>query len=479
MAPLTVDDDAPNESEASLERPGAGHGQSEPFLERLLGRFRQRGRGKSRDAARDAQHVSELCHALLSERGEVSGARRAAEVLEAYRSLDAAGLELVFDRLVEEFSADPAQIRLACDAYQADPSQVNLVRLRTAAESPRQELFRRFNMTAGATGVLVDFREQLLKTLAGHPERVGIDADLIHLFRSWFNRGFLVLRRIDWRTSALVLERLVEHEAVHQVQGWRDLRRRLAADRRCYAFFHPALPDEPLIFIEIALTTGIATRVQPLLDPDAPVIDPARTDSAIFYSITNCQAGLRGVSFGNLLIKQVVEDLGREFPRLRTFATLSPIPGFVRWLASGDGAVRPKISSAVERLVAGSEREDPIDFDVLGESVRDEIKRWCAHYLLHARHGSEPYDPVARFHLTNGARLERLNWMGDTSPSGIKRSLGLMVNYVYRLDELEKNHEAYATQHQIVASAEFRRLAAPARRDAQALRKLSRSRTSG
>jgi malonyl-CoA decarboxylase len=188
---------------------------------------------------------------------------------------------------------------------------------------------------------------------------------------------------------------------------------------------------------------------------------------------------LRGVSFGNLLIKQVVEDLGREFPRLRTFATLSPIPGFVRWLASGDGSERPKMSSAVERLVAGSEREDTIASDMPAEAVRDEIKRLCAHYLLHARHGNEAYDPVARFHLTNGARLERLNWMGDTSPSGIKRSLGLMVNYVYRLDDLEKNHEAYATLHQIVASAEFRRLAASARRDAQALRRLSRSNTAG
>jgi malonyl-CoA decarboxylase len=479
MAQPITGDDAPNESDAPAAHSGVGPAQSEPFLERLLGRFRQRGRAKSPDAPRDARHVSELCHALLSERGEVSSARRAAEVLAAYRSLDAAGLELFFDRLVEEFSPDPAQIRLACDAYQADPSQVNLVRLRAAAESPRQELFRRFNMTPGATAVLVDLRRQLLRTLAGHPERVGIDADLIHLFRSWFNRGFLTLRRIDWRTSALVLERLVEHEAVHQVQGWRDLRRRLAADRRCYAFFHPALPDEPLIFIEIALTTGIAARVQPLLDPDAPVIDPVRTDCAIFYSITNCQAGLRGVSFGNLLIKQVVEDLGREFPRLRTFATLSPIPGFVKWLASGDGAERPKLSSAVERLVAASEREDSIDLDALADTARDEIKRLCAYYLLHARHGNEAYDPVARFHLTNGARLERLNWMGDTSPSGIKRSLGLMVNYVYRLDELERNHEAYATQHQIVASAEFRRLAAPARRDPRALRKLSRSRTTG
>ncbi len=473
LSSADLQDDVPIKTGASGQDSGPRPSRPEPFLERFLGRFRQRAGSKSRDAVRDAQHITDLCHALLSERGEVSGGRRAAEILDAYRTLDAAGLELFFDRLVEEFSPNPSQIGLACDAYKADPSQMNLVRLRTAVESSRQELFRRFNMTPGATAVLVDLRKQLLKTLARRPERIGIDADLTRLFRSWFNRGFLVLQRIDWRTSALVLERLIEHEAVHQVQGWRDLRRRLEADRRCYAFFHPALPDEPLIFIEVALTTGLAARVQPLLDPEAPVVDPAQADCAIFYSITNCQEGLRGVSFGNFLIKQVVEDLGREFPRLRTFATLSPIPGFTKWLARGGGAGRSTMSPPLERLVAQSERGDPVDVAALDDSLRDAIRRLCAHYLLRAKDGDEPFDPVARFHLTNGARLERLNWMGDTSPSGIKRSLGLMVNYVYRLNELEKNHEAYATRQQIAASADFHRLATPAGRESRSLRKLA------
>jgi malonyl-CoA decarboxylase len=202
-------------------------------------------------------------------------------------------------------------------------------------EPPRQELFRRFNMARGGINVLVEMRRRLLPTLGVHPQRADIDVDLIHLFRSWFNRGFLVLQQIDWRTSAVVLERLIHYESVHQIQGWEDLRRRLEADRRCYAFFHPALPDEPLIFIEVALTRGMTASVQPLLDQKAPVIDPGRADCAIFYSITNCQEGLRGVSFGNFLIKQVAEDLGRAFPRLRTFATLSPIPGFRDWLTTG------------------------------------------------------------------------------------------------------------------------------------------------
>src|SRR6266849_6554063 len=229
----------------------------------------------------------------------------------------------------------------------------------------------RANMAPGATAVLVQMRGRLLQSLSVHPERAGLDADLAHLFRSWFNRGFLVLQRIDWRTSALVLERLIQYEAVHQIQGWRDLRRRLAADRRCYAFFHPALPDEPLIFIEVALTRGLAAHVQPLLNPDETVADSSDTDCATFYSITNCQKGLQGVSFGNFLIKQVAEDLGREFPRLKTFATLSPVPGFSRWLRSqGDATARTHIPPEVASLVELVERGDPLDLDAIGAELR-------------------------------------------------------------------------------------------------------------
>lgn len=454
---------APVEPAASGQHSGRDFSRSQHFLERLLGPFRKKAPSKSPNAARDAQHVIGLCHALLSEQGEVSGARRAVEALDAYRSLDAAGLGIFFDRLADGFSPDPSHIARVADAYKADPSQLNLVRLQTIVEPPRQELFRRFNMAPGATALLVDMRKQLLKTLAEHPGRIGVDADLAHLFRSWFNRGFLVLHRIDWRTSALVLERLIEYEAVHQIQGWTDLRRRLEADRRCYAFFHPALPDEPLIFIEVALTTGMAAHVQPLLDPEAPVVDPARADSAVFYSITNCQEGLRGVSFGNFLIKQVVEDLGREFSRLKTFATLSPIPGFTKWLKNEDDTtVRAQMPPQVESLVGRCERGDLIDFDAIDEVLSGTISALCAYYLLHAKQGTEPLDPVARFHLANGARLERLNWMGDTSRTGLQRSLGLMVNYVYRLDDVERNHEAYAKRHEIAASATFQRLVKPA-----------------
>jgi malonyl-CoA decarboxylase len=430
------------------------------FLERIFRPWRQSAVSKRPGTARDALHVITLCHALLSERGEISGARRAIQVLKAYQSLDGAALRIFFDRLVEEFAPDVSRVTRAAASYEADPSQVNLVSLQAAVEPPRQELFRRFNMAPGAITVLIDMRRQLLGTLAEHPERSSLDADLEHLFRSWFNRGFLVLQRIDWHTSAMVLERLIEYEAVHQIQGWRDLRRRLGADRRCYAFFHPALPDQPLIFIEVALTRGLAAHVQPLLNPEEAVVDPAVTDCAIFYSITNCQEGLRGVSFGNFLIKQVVEDLGGEFPRLKTFATLSPIPGFTKWLIDGgNSVVRSQISPKLADLAGQFERGDPLGLDAIGGELRGTISRLCAYYLLHAKRGNEPLDPVARFHLANGARLERLNWLGDTSGPGLRQSLGLMVNYVYRLADVERNHESYAKQYRIAVSSSFERLA--------------------
>ena len=401
-----------------------------------------------------------MCHALLSERGEVSGARLATEVLAVYQSLHGQALDAFFDGLVDQFSPDPAHVRRAADAYRDDPSPGNLVRLQSAVEPPRQELFRRFNMGAGGTRALVEMRRRILHALADHPQWAAIDADLVHLFKSWFNRGFLVLQRIDWRTSALILERLIEYDAVHQIQGWQDLRRRLEADRRCYAFFHPALPDEPLIFVEAALTRGLGARVQPLLDPDSPVVNPAVANCAIFYSITNCQEGLRGVSFGNFLIKQVVEDLGREFPRVKTFATLSPIPGFRRWLSAAAHSLSDhRKATQLAALVAKLDGCDSVPQKAASARLQKELTCLCAYYLLHASPGNQPLDPVARFHLANGARLERLNWAGDTSEMGLRRSYGLTVNYIYRLPDVERNHEAYARDCRIVASHELERLA--------------------
>jgi malonyl-CoA decarboxylase len=364
---------------------------------------------------------------------------------------------------VTTFSVDPEAVRQAAAAYRLDASPANLAALQEAVEPPRQELFRRCNMAPGGTAALVDMRRRLLRTLGDHPQRAEIDADLTHLFRSWFNRGFLTLQRIDWQTSAVVLERLIHYEAVHQIQGWRDLRRRLESDRRCYAFFHPALPQEPLIFIEVALTRDMTAQVQPLLDPDSPVDDPSQATCAIFYSITNCQQGLRGVSFGNVLIKQVVDDLGKEFPRISTLATLSPIPGFRGWLLERAATAPGSISPALAGLVAKGDDVSAADIEGASSTLREELMERCARYLISTGAGVGAQDPVARFHLANGARLERLNWMGDTSPTGLRRSYGLTVNYVYRLTDLERNHDAYANQFRVATSRAFQQLARPAR----------------
>ena len=415
-------------------------------------------------ADRHTRRTVALCHALLSERGEASGAALAREALSAYRMLSGPTLAAFFDVLAKEFSPVPQAVTEAADAYRQDPSPAKLIRLQHVVEAPRQELFRRVNMAPGGTTVLVEMRRRILRDLRDTPLWVGIDADLAELFRSWFNRGFLLLERIDWRTSAQILEKLIKYEAVHEIQGWRDLRRRTQADRRCYAFFHPALPDEPLIFIEVALTKGLSTTVQPLLDPEAPVFDAGNADCAMFYSITNCQEGLRGVSFGNLLIKQVAEDLGREFPRLKTFATLSPIPGFRAWLSAqagkkdGNGDPDPR-REQLAGLLAMLDLPDWMTDKGVRTALQRELPRLCAQYLLLAKSRAEPLDSVARFHLGNGARLERLNWLGDTSATGLRRSAGMMVNYVYDLSDLERNHEAYARDNRIIASRRFDLLA--------------------
>jgi malonyl-CoA decarboxylase len=430
------------------------------FLQRLFDSMSRRSGGLSRTAARESRKVAAICAALLSERGEISGARLAREAVEAYQSLDGPALHAFFDLLADEFSPDPETVGRHAELYRDDPTQHNLTQLQRAVEAPRQQLFRRLNMAPGGTAVLLEMRRLILKELRSKPHWVGIESDLAHLFTSWFNRGFLVLQRIDWRTSALILEKLIHYEAVHRIAGWRDLRRRLQNDRRCYAFFHPALPEEPLIFIEIALTRGMSAHVQRLIDPDSPVSDPSAADCAIFYSITNCQQGLRGISFGNLLIKQVAEDLGREFPRLGTFATLSPVPGFRSWLGSFAGSQDEHPGRAeVRELLTKLERADWYEDAPLDPVMQRELVRLCAYYLLHAKQAQEPLDSVARFHLGNGARLERLNWLGDTSAAGMNRSAGLMANYVYRLGDVERNHEAYAREHRVIAARRFEVLA--------------------
>jgi malonyl-CoA decarboxylase len=412
-------------------------------------------------ATKDAKKTIDMFRALLSERAEVSGRRLAVEALVTYSRLQGEALEHCLDLLAETFAPDERRIDGAIDAYRAQPGDATLAELQMAVESPRLELFRRLNVAPMATGALIDLRRKVRDTLNEHPDRSGIDRDLAHLFRSWFNRGFLVLRQIDWHSSAAVLEKLIAYEAVHQIRDWHDLRRRLQEDRRCYAFFHPALPDEPLIFVEVALTRGMTGRVQPLLDADAPVGEVGQVNAAIFYSITNCQAGLHGISFGNSLIKQVVEDLGRDLPGIRIFASLSPMPGFCRWLMteSTSAHLSPELRQYLRTLGTPDSTVAAVP-----SALKPEVLNLGARYLLFAKDQRRPVDSVARFHLANGARAERLNWMADASDQGLRQSLGLMVNYRYIVAELERNHEAFIRDGKIAASRQLQMIAATAPR---------------
>ena len=396
--------------------------------------------------------AKQLATMLLSERSQASGAKAARQLHELLGTLDASDRHGFQRYLAREFQPDGAALRAAAQRYLADGTAEAAAALARAADPPRQELLRRINMAPGGIGTLIAMRSEIVSCLRAEPELKLLDADLKHLFASWFNRGFIELRRIDWQTPAAVLEKLIAYEAVHEIKGWDDLRRRLAPDRRCFGFFHPALPGEPLIFVEVALVQGLATAVQPLLSHDADEAAAreraARADTAIFYSISNCQDGLRGVAFGNFLIKQVVEELKAEFPQLKRFSTLSPVPGFRQWLAKQlvdgtvpDAALRPQLES-------DGWWNDPAQ----SEKLRAPLLRRCARYLT--RRPSIRIDPVARFHLGNGARLERINWLGNTASRGIQESFGIMVNYLYDVETIESNHEAFVNDGTVMRSAD-------------------------
>ena len=407
---------------------------------------------------RPDEDIRELCLALLRTKGEASVVTLARRTLDAFARLDADGRDAFFAFLRDDLGAEPAALEPAIDRYRASPSPETAAALAAAAEPRRQELLRLMNTAPDGTRDILAMRVALLEALSRCPELKLVDDDFVHMLRSWFNRGFLDLHRIDWRTPALVLEKIIEYEAVHQILDWEDLRRRLETDRRCFGFFHPSLPDEPLIFVEVALCKGLAGSVTDLLfgevDPDVDA------DTAIFYSISNCQRGLTGVSFGNFLIKQVVRELAAENARLRRFATLSPIPGFRKWLIREAQEGRPaSATGGGDAALDGIETPEWRADSAPGEHLKARLSQLCARYLLHAKRGSHPLDPVARFHLRNGARLERINWMSDPSPAGLDQSAGIMVNYVYDESTVVANHEAYVNEGRIAHSREVAALA--------------------
>jgi malonyl-CoA decarboxylase len=420
-----------------------------------------RARARRGQPAERSESLADLCDELLSGRGEASGVALAGEILAKYAELTIGPRIAFFEALANRYGPDHAALDAAIAAWKADPSDAAAAAVHRAAEPRRQELFRRLNLAPGGTAALVRMREQLLDAQEHRDDLAALDVDFVHLFSSWFNRGFLVLRRIDWSSPAMVLEKIIRYEAVHRIRSWDDLRRRIdPPDRRCYAFFHPALVDEPLIFVEVALMRDIPAAIAPILAAQRETLTPDKAPTAVFYSISNCQRGLAGVSFGHFLIKQVVQEINRENHVKRTFVTLSPVPDFRRWLdreRRADSSVA--LSDADRAALVSLDRPNWWQLPEVRDTMREPVLRAAAWYFLRAKNKRGlPADAVARFHLGNGARLEQINWHADTGERGIEQAYGLMVNYLYDLDDIEKNHEAYAEAQTVVAANAVKRL---------------------
>ncbi|MFQ5783427.1 MAG: malonyl-CoA decarboxylase domain-containing protein [Alphaproteobacteria bacterium] len=426
----------------------------------------------------DAARLVPYMHECLKTRGgEVSARARAADLGRTYLTLDKTGRKRFLRLLASEFDTDQAAVDAAIAAVQRETDTEKRRRaeaaLRRVLLPPRVILLRQFNTLPEGIKFLVDLRADLLELGKRDSLLRALEADLKQLLADWFDIGLLDLLRITWNSPAALLEKLIAYEAVHEIRSWSDLKNRLDADRRWFAFVHPKMPDEPIIFIEVALVDGMADNIQALLDESAPRCDPNAVDTAIFYSISNAQPGLAGIGFGNFLIKRVVDELVHELTGLKTFATLSPAPGFCAWLESrlvvgGDDLVTPAEAKALAAHVGGAGGSEALrrilDSSWRGDDkavrlVRRPLMRLCAHYLLNEkRDNGQPLDPVARFHLINGARIGRINWLADTSAKGLRESAGMMVNYLYLLDEIEKNHEAFSGEGKITASTAVRAL---------------------
>ena len=385
--------------------------------------------------ADDDKPIEVLCRDLLTSRGDVSGMSLAQLVLDRYADFNDDEKLALFTLLANEMDVSYGDAVSALQAYESAPTAANYAALTKKIEPARLQLIRRLNQTQDATTQLVAMRRDLLRLLDQHPDLAKLDIDFKNLFTTWFNRGFLVLRPITWGSPAHILEKIISYESVHAIQSWDDLRRRLQPDdRRCFAFFHPAMPDEPLIFVEVALTRGTPNSIQTILSETHRSLVAVDADTATFYSISNCQAGLAGISFGNSLIKTVVQHLLRDLPQIKTFVTLSPIPGLVKWL------------------------NETNQFDVASDPQK--LAPLAAHYLLEAKHrNGQPRDAVARFHLNNGAFVEAVHADADISVNGLAQSCGVMVNYRYDLTKISLNHEAYANQQSVVASKAVKALA--------------------
>ena len=401
----------------------------------------------------DTRSITELCDALLSERGEVSGMRIASTILQRFAADNAAGQLAFFKLLQERFDITADHALRAAQHYAETPDAANLAILRNSVEPRRMELLRRLNHVPGATGDLVQMRACLLDHIRDYPELSRIDVDFQRLFAAWFNRGFLILQEINWQTPANVLEKIIAYEAVHAINSWQALRSRLLPnDRKCFAFFHPAMLDEPLIFVEVALTQNKPQDIRSILSEDRILSNAHDADTAVFYSISNCQRGLAGVSFGNFLIKQVANELSSLLPNLKTFRTLSPVPGLMRWVNTNSEKVDRELKDAA---ALAKNRSIAASAEVLDADDASKLAKLAAQYLVNVkRDDAQPCDSVARFHLGNGASLDQILPDADKYKRGRKQSAGVMVSYLYNLDKVEANHEAYARYRQVIASDE-------------------------
>ena len=453
-------------------------GRLRDWWQGLAATFRPvRGKTGDRATARLIAHLKQLFEESRSQRGgETSARARAGQIAAIYRGASLPQRAAILNLITHEFAPDRPELMAAITAVHQAANEDEMgraeARLRLALDAPRGKFLAQFNLLSDGVQFLVDLRSDLLGLLPEDPGLEVLKVELDGLFERWFDPGFLELKRITWQSSAHVLEKLMTYEAVHPIASWNDLRNRLDTDRRCYAFFHPRLPDEPLIFVEIALLRGAPASVQALLDENAPVQDRRAADTAVFYSISNTQKGLRGISFGNLLLKRVIEDLQRDLPKLKVFCTLSPMPAFRKWLdaALADNREALTEQEAVKLAVAighpdperalqdALARPDWSADPRIAEALRAPMERFSARYLLREKSGGHPLDSVAQFHLHNGALIDRIYWLADTSARGLKQSYGMMVSYRYDLSEVDKNHDRFHNSGTIVAAGRIQGL---------------------
>lgn len=429
--------------------------QSINILNDLLSRVTDVGRMIQLTAGyKTPPSLIQKCVELLKKDGEATGLALADDIFRHYQSLEETEKLTFFEDVVQTFGVDETALNRAIIEWQKDPTTKTARALHFASEPRSQSLCRRLNQKTNGTFDLVQMRADLLRFIKARPDLKALDKDFEHLFSSWFNRGFIQLERINWNTPAAILEKIIAYEAVHQINGWDDLRQRVASpDRRLYGYFHPALGDEPLIFVEVALTKHVPSTIHSILDQDRPPVPKNEATTAVFYSISNCQTGLKGISFGNFLIKHVVETLRQEFENLTTFITLSPVPGFRKWalseIKSSENTLDSQDLAIIESLQDAEQNQAVIEVATDNAGLR----RLLVKYLVNTRSNrGGATDPVARFHLGNGARLENVHLVADTTPNGLANSWGCMVNYQYHVKDIEANHEAYINQDKIAAA---------------------------